>query len=595
MSRALNHQASSGELLLLLTTLAGAFAGFLAFSRLVGTAWPASWLIVACIVATVGGLAWWRFAVSSSSAPVAVRSLIVMVAVTIALSSIYHLFAYLAIPADILSFAESPFVNEIIKARQGLPPFLDPLDNNSMPYTPGAPLLTHAIASMLGYGDSIPVYRYVQFGYVLLAVLVAAHMCHLLALQVLKAEDYTHRGLWFLLWAALLSLVATEENINQYTFTLHNDGLALLVSMAGFWLIARDSLKRSHWTTLAMILLPAVGFMFKQNLLMWLGLFAIYRFFSGAYNWKEQVVMLVTTVLVFLALLGSLYLLWGDNFVQWVFVSLGVKEISLLRIVMHLFNAGLYIGLGLVATWVFLLTLPVVKAFLPIWLCWATMLCLELYTSGVAWPPTHLGPGILSATALFLVALVRIWPQYSAGLARYRHYAREAVIGLALVCLLGSAGHVRPPLDPVPEGVARQIAAVENEFVGMDPARVLMDDGSWIYLRENIVMRDRSTPVAVRAGKNQSEINHRLLGATLERIRSRQYDKIIARHLDGDDWQTWYDFQDRGTGVKQAILDNYRVVRRIPAVTGISNRFWMAGLTAEIWVFVPKTTAVADQ
>jgi hypothetical protein len=222
------------------------------------------------------------------------------------------------------------------------------------------------------------------------------------------------------------------------------------------------------------------------------------------------------------------------------------------------------------------------------------MLSIELYTSGVAWPPTHLGPGILSATCLFLVALVRIWPKrdFSAPLAG--HYLRETVLGLTLVCMLGAMGHVRPPIDPVPEGVARQIAAVEDEFRDMDPTRVLMDDGSWIYLRENIVMRDRSTPVALRAGKNQPEIDHAHLSATLERIRNRQYDKIIARHLGGDSWSTWYDFQDRGTGVKDAILENYQVTRRIPAVQGIHNRFWMEGLTAEIWVFTPKSPAAPE-
>jgi hypothetical protein len=584
-------QPAAHEALLFVATLVGSFAGFLAFSRLVGTVWPASWLAIACAATAAGFLAYWRLAGSersSTPAPVAVRSFLSIAIGTIAISSGFHLFGYMQIPADILSFSESPFVNEIIKAGLGQPPFLDPLDNNSMPYTPGAPLLTYAIAMLLGCQDSIPASRFIQFGYTLFAVLVAAHLCHLLASQVLRPQEYTHEPLWLLLWLAILLLVATEENINQYTFTLHNDGLALLVSMLGFWLIARDTMQRSRWVTIAMLLLPTLGFMCKQNLLMWLGLFAIYRFVSGKYRWKEQVVYLAGTCTIYILLVGGLYLLWGENFVQWVYVSLGVKESSILRIIMHLFDAGVYVGLGLAATWVFLLTLPVARAFLPIWICWLTMFCIELYTSGVAWPPTHLGPGILSATCFFLVALVRIWPQHTDATQLPRHYMREAVIGLAMISMLGAAGHVRPPIDPVPEGVRLQIAAVEDEFRGVDPARVLMDDGSWIYLRENIVMRDRSTPVALRAGKNQPDIDHDLLSATLERIRNRQYDKIIARHLGGDAWSTWYDYQDRGTGVKDAILGNYRVVRRIPAVSGIQNRFWMEGLTSEIWVFLPK-------
>lgn len=579
----------TSQLLLYIGTLSGAFAGFLVFSKLVGTNWPGYWLPLAGTVMVVAfACYWWLIRLYGQQPLLAMRAILTIAAGSIALSSGYHLYGYLLIPADILSFAESPFVNEIIKAKLGLPAFLDPLDNNSMPYTPGAPLLTYAIAEMLGYEDSIPAFRFIQISYVILAVFVGTHFCHLLALQNLKRDEYTQRPLWIVLWFAILFLVAVEENINRYTITLHNDGIALLVTMAGFWLIARDSMSRSLPVTIAMIFLPAIGFMCKQNLLMWLGLFVIYRFLSSHYSWKEQVFQFAATIATILLLVGGLYLLWGEYFVQWVFVSLGIKEISILRIVLHLFTAGFYIAMGLAATWVFLLRRPASRPFFPIWAVWTAMLFIELYTSGVAWPPTHLGPGIMSATSLFLVALVRLWPTWTPSTSSSLYYVRESVIGLAMISILGTMGHVRAPLNPVPAGVMQQITAIENEFQGMDPARVLMDDGSWIYLRENIVMRDRSTPVAIRVGKNQSEISHDLLAATHERLNNREYDKIIARHLGGDEWTTWWDFQDRGSGIKDVILENYREVRRIPAVEGIKNRFWMRGLTGEVRVFLPK-------
>ena len=48
---------------------------------------------------------------------------------------------------------------------------------------------------------------------------------------------------------AVMVLFVTEPVFNLYTHSLHNDGLALLVSMCGFFLVARYHAAPSAWLT----------------------------------------------------------------------------------------------------------------------------------------------------------------------------------------------------------------------------------------------------------------------------------------------------------------------------------------------------------
>jgi hypothetical protein len=114
-----------------------------------------------------------------------------------------------------------------------------------------------------------------------------------------------------------------------------------------------------------------------------------------------------------------------------------------------------------------------------------------------------------------------------------------------------------------------------------------MDTGTWIYLRDNVVMLDRSAPVSQLTAVNLPDFNRVYMNDTIQRIEQKRYDKILARQLDTG--ETWYDYHDRGTGIKAAILANYGVVRRIPAVQGVT-RWWPLHLISEILVLVPRTS-----
>lgn len=162
--------------------------------------------------------------------------------------------------------------------------------------------------------------------------------------------------------------------------------------------------------------------------------------------------------------------------------------------------------------------------------------------------------------------------------------AAALVVVTAVVLSLGALGHIREPRNPVPQDLRRYVQDIEHEFEGFEPSRVLLDNGSWIYLREGVLMKDRSSPVALHAGANQRSINHEMLTATIGRIENQDYDKILATGLHTK--ESAYDFQDRGSGVKDAILANYVEVNRIPAVEGV-KQWWPQLLLNEIPVYVP--------
>ncbi|MGH7766715.1 MAG: hypothetical protein ACREQP_04615, partial [Candidatus Binatia bacterium] len=117
-------------------------------------------------------------------------AMLAAVGTVMALTAGYQLSYYIMLPVDLLSFAESPFVADILKLRLGAPIYASPTDNNNYPYTPGTQILTYFVSSAFGNGDSIPFYRAVQFSYVILAAVVATSLCDLLAQKFLSAAAY---------------------------------------------------------------------------------------------------------------------------------------------------------------------------------------------------------------------------------------------------------------------------------------------------------------------------------------------------------------------------------------------------------------------
>lgn len=515
---------------------------------------------------------------------------LISVASIMVFSTIYQLSAYLSLPVDLLSFSESPFVNDILKLRMGVSIYTSPLDNNSYPYTPGAQILTYLISTALGQGDSIPFFRMVQFSFVVLAAVMAASLTDLLAHRGLSNGEYRNRPLWIVVWFLFLFLLTTDPQFNLYTQSLHNDGLALLITITGFWLIVKFSLSPKKWLLVMMAILPALGFLVKQNQLMWIGLFTVYLLGARLLNlqskisWKQILFFGFSSIALVIITIGICYLIWGVNFQYWIFQALGDKQVSIPRSFEHLFWGGVYAVMGLFAGWL-LVFRKFSKEMFILWFIWGLLFTIEVYTSGLGFTANHMGPGIVIAGSWFFVGVLKIWPKEEESTSWPQFVIQEVIAVTIVILLFADLGFVRNPINPVPEDFIRYVDQIEAEFQALPAENVLMDWGTWIYFRENVVMDDRAASVSLHVGINQPQINHSMLEKTIERITNKSYDKILARQLDTG--ATAYDFQDRGSGVKDAILNNYYEVRRIPEVEGIDT-WWPPNLVSEIIVLIPN-------
>lgn len=505
-----------------------------------------------------------------------------------AISTGYVLSFYAAIPVDIVSFAESSFVNDIIKLRAGAALYTPGVDNNAYPYMPGTQLLTYGLASLFGDPTSIALMRHIALGYVVLAAGFAAFAADRLILLGLP-RGRRLRPLWWWIFACAAWLAATDPRFNMFVHSLHNDGLALLVGMASFAAAATHLHRPRAGTWVAMTLLPVVGYLVKQSLLIWSPLLIVILLISGRVSWRKVVPMALVAGLLSVLVTWYGYLNWGgDDFLFWVFSALGSKHVSPGRSVQNLLSAGGYVVATLL--WVrVVLRDGTSRPMLALLLGSAGIFLAEAYTSGIGFTPNHLGPGVVLATLWGMLAMAAAWPTPSAEPGWWRQIGQRATLAVLPLFFVGGLGLVREPHDPVPADLTRYIADLDSEFAGMPAEQVLLDMGCWPYLNAGVVMKDRGDPVALHAGANQRAINRPMLAETIARIRARKYLRILARNIESD--ATPYDFQRRGTGVREAILEEYQIVRRIPAVKGVS-KWWPSFLLDEVAVLEPRTALV---
>jgi hypothetical protein len=139
-------------------------------------------------------------------------------------------------------------------------------------------------------------------------------------------------------------------------------------------------------------------------------------------------------------------------------------------------------------------------------------------------------------------------------------------------------GAVRIPVPSLTDQHERYAAAIEAEFRGMPIDRVLLDIGTWPYVPAGVVMRDRSAAVG-ELGYNGVADFRALLG----RVRDRYYDRILVRDLDSPEFAYDHFLWKRSSGIRDALLAHYRVVRTIPGVT----EGWSSPWTHTISVLEP--------
>ncbi|HEU4628777.1 MAG TPA: hypothetical protein VFS08_03500 [Gemmatimonadaceae bacterium] len=496
---------------------------------------------------------------------------------------LYWLGAHIAFPADILIWSESDFVNDVIKLRVGHPLYTAQVHNESFVYPPGAQVLSYLIASLSGQGTSLTALRAVQLAYTAAAAALA--MLAVRRLLELAGVRLRRPLLWAALWLPLLLLVATNALTNEYVVFLHNDALAQLLAVTGFWACVEYGATGRRWLLVLLSGLPAAGFLVKQSLLVWVGLAALFLLVAeGGRAWRRAAAVATGGAALVLAALGACLLVWGEPFRYWTLDVLAADDLSPLRSAHHLLAAWTYFVGGLVGALV-LIRGSRRRVLAAAWFVWLLLLGSEAYTSGIAWMLNHMGPGSLIAGVWIVAALSALLTEAGARLERRTADAwlRSGAVAALGVLLPASFGTARMPTRPFGPDAERYVAAVERELAA-DPATTLLDTGSWVYLRHGIVMRDRAPSIGERGHAGNGDFS-----GILRRIEERRYRKILVRGYAADD--SWYDepYWHARSGIRAALERNYVQAGEIPALQVVEDGARMRYLFREIDILVPRT------
>ena len=195
----------------------------------------------------------------------------------------------------------------------------------------------------------------------------------------------------------------------------------------------------------------------------------------------------------------------------------------------------------------------------------------------------------IGAGIWFVAGLTKVW---AADLPKFmptqspQKWLGYGMVTAVVILLFSGLGLVQVPTAPYSNDYIRYVKDIEKEFEGELTESILLDSGSSVYFRQNIVMKDRVTSIPDRANGQTGEYS-----GIIGRLEDKHYSKIMIRRLHDPD--LWYDSykSPAPTGIKEAILDNYDEVRVIEAVQGhedsITNNTYLADY---ISVLVPKTT-----
>ena len=219
------------------------------------------------------------------------------------------------------------------------------------------------------------------------------------------------------------------------------------------------------------------------------------------------------------------------------------------------------------------------------WLIWLVLISLETYTSGIAWMLNHIGPGCLIAGIWFLAAFAVVWPEFSDATGRNFHAQNWLRVGVALAvfCLLFSGlAIIRAPVRPIGQDAHRYVSDVEREFEGQVTEDVLIDLGTWVYMRDGVVMKERAPSIGERGYSQIGDFS-----GIIQRLTEKRYAKILVRNLHSPDF--WYDYQKwrKSSGIRQAMMDNYRETGTIKPVA-VHGFYQLPYGFSEISILVPR-------
>lgn len=487
----------------------------------------------------------------------------------------------LSMPYDLASWSEPMLVVDIIKLRAGAPLYLPPGDSNSNTYTFLAPVLTYWLARLSGHSASIPAYRMILQLFLALAAWLAASATVGL-LRVDKAvEALRMRRVWFPFFFFAAFLFATNDQTGIFNIYLHNDPLALLASTLAFWVLVKHAVSHNDRWLWLMAVMPAVGFLAKQYLALWAVVYVVYLWLDGGYPFRT-VAKIAGACFggVALAILACIAV-WGQSFRYWVFQVMGGHVLSVRFIGDRFGEAGWYIALGLAGGLV-LVRGESFGRLLGIFTGWFLLLAGGLYTSGITYHPSHLGPVTMVSACFFLAGLAKLWPTEDspAGGSRGQQWFQTVLGCVAVVVVFAALRFTAGRGQPVSPDLARYTRAIEQEFEGLPPERVLIDNGDWVYLRSNVVMKDRAPIFSTHRTRQYYQL--------IDRIHQQAYAKILVHMLPAG-----YSAYETGNhwGLQKELEGRYIEVRKIPGAIGMERWLYNEGMLGPVVVYEARPPA----
>lgn len=490
--------------------------------------------------------------------------------------------------ADILMWEETDFIGNIIKMNIGAPLYTAPSDSNSLIYNPLAFLLTYAIAWSVGLTKSIAGLRVIQLFYVVIAALLATFASRRLSHLAFPDQEARHAGLWTVLTFLAMCLAATSPYVNRFVYTLHVDALSLLVSIVSFWAMLRYMEKRSIGNLLFMAVCPAIGFLTKQFLISWIGVMMVFLLFVDPKNFRRLGLFVLLSSGFALTAFALCYALWGENYLFWTIQVMGGERkaivfspdsysISIVRGIDHIVRAWPEIFVGIIGGWLLLRWGEAAKVGSLI-AAWVVLLASEGLSSGAGWSVLyHIGPGALIGAVFMFAAVPQIWERISRNDDPKSRLARSWINAgflTAAVLAIFMAWHVVPTGDKNSpryiraisdfKDVERYIGEIESEFEGISTEKVLLGVGNWIYLRDDMLQKDR----AVSLGDQPFGGIYENFDITVRRLRNKTYEKILVQDFHSPhflyEWMDW----PRPSGFRDALSENYIEVKVIEPPKG---------------------------
>jgi hypothetical protein len=338
--------------------------------------------------------------------------------------------------------------------------------------------------------------------------------------------------------------------------------LAQLVAITAYYFLLKYGETRGTGALAAMVVLVPIGLMVKQNLAIWAVWFAGFLLLCG--SWKQLWLFLSAVAVLVSATLAACYLIWGTPFFYWNFYVLLHHHISPLRTFQHILTAWPYFAAGLLGG-AAILQRRYSKVLLGAWLVWMAVIGSGAYTSGVAWMLNHIGPGCLIAGVWFLAGLASVWDRTveTVGKAGLQEWIRCAAVTGSVALFFSGLGVVRIPVRQVPVDAYRYVGQIEHEFEGQPANRVLLDAGSWVYMKDRVIMGDRAAGIGERGYSRTADFS-----GILSRISSKHYSKILLRGFHDADFVYDYYLWSESSGIRRALLENYRETGKIPAAQG---------------------------